>query len=178
MTLRRRDRQQLERWLTAEVADLPGAEDELRALFAALPELAPPAGFGERVLARAGLPRRRVAWPMWLWRCAAAVTFTLAALLVAVASQLAAGTRKLVDLPSPVGLVLEAVHGGARLVVEGVAAWAEVSRWMELWRSMVSTPQVLAGWSLMLLVGTLALVLLVKTIERERSWCHVESLAS
>src|SRR4028118_2063289 len=49
-------RELLNRWLTAEhEGQDDAAEAELFALFEALPPLAPPAGFADRVLARAGL---------------------------------------------------------------------------------------------------------------------------
>src|SRR5262249_17836119 len=49
----------LDRWLTAENAELDGRADEaeaaLMALFATLPPLVPPAGFADRVMLRAGM---------------------------------------------------------------------------------------------------------------------------
>src|SRR5687768_8054160 len=103
----------LTRWLAAESEDRPDeAEEALFELFAALPPLAPPAGFADRVLARAAVAvparaRRSARWTRWavalgLLATALSLVFvpgTLAALagLWSFAELFEAGIRSVVD---------------------------------------------------------------------------------
>lgn len=189
--MRPTDDEILSRWLTAEQSgDDEGAEAELLALFQALPPLAPPAGFADRVLARAGregvlgnaapapLPARRNPFASHWLQAAVALC------LLVTGAALPWLTEMLRSLAGPVRLV----WGPGDLVRLGIGALNAVTRGLvaafDLWtwflgigRTLTEplmTPVVAVGLFACLLVSLVAFRLLRDLITRDRSWTHVD----
>lgn len=164
----------LNRWLAAERDDRPDeAEAALFELFEALPRLAPPAGFADRVLARAGFRPARVFESLWVRAvialCLLATGVSLLWLPTAVKAL--AGTW---SLGNPIEL-------GARLLVDWSLWLVTVLRlwdWLftlgEALAKPLVTPEVAAVLAGCLLVATLAFRLLRDLMTNERSWTYVD----
>ncbi|HEY7215479.1 MAG TPA: hypothetical protein VIC28_12665 [Thermoanaerobaculia bacterium] len=166
----------LDRWLAAELDARPEAADSaLRELFEALPLIAPPAGFADRVLVRAGLPAARR--DLFASR---AVRLVLAACLVAGglgALWLPPTLRALAGLWSLSGFVRAGVEG-----LISVTQWlASALRLGELLVTVGRTltepltlPQVTAVLVICLLASSLGLRFLRDQITGERNWTYVD----
>jgi hypothetical protein len=168
---------ELERWLAAEAADAPRAEEALDAspqadealvaLFAAVPRPSPRPGFADRVLARAlpaavpGVRRRALAW-------------LLAAL---------AGATALVLVPWLLGPVTAALSGGTGVtgfLADGVARASQLlaglllalDKLFELARGFAAdsarNPALAGGVLVALGLAASALLALQRTLSRER----------
>ena len=166
----------LDRWLAAERGDRPEeAEAALFELFAALPLIAPPAGFADRVLARAGVQaaRRDLFASRWV-RLVLALCLTatgLGALWLPPTLRVLAGLWSLSDL----------VQGG-------VQALSEAAQWLgsalRLWDLLLTLgraltqpltmPQVTAVLVVCLLASSLAFRFLRDQISGERNWTYVD----
>ena len=122
----------LDRWLAAESGDRPEeAEAALFELFEALPLIAPPAGFADRVLARAGLQAAR-----------GGLFASRAARLVLAACLVATGLGVL-WLP-PILRVLARLWSFGDLVRGGVQALVDATQWLA---------SVLRLWDMLLTFG-------------------------
>jgi hypothetical protein len=168
----------LDRWLAAERYDRPEeAEAALLELFESLPLVAPPAGFADRVLARAGIQSARRDVFAW-WGARLAVALCLVALGL--------GTLWL----PPVLRVLAGFWSFGGLVQVGVQALVDASQWLAtalrvgdllltiggaLTRPL-TTPQVTAGLVACLLMSSLAFRFLRDQITGERNWTHVDPI--
>lgn len=174
----------LERWLAAEAAGrLDAADAALAGLFAALPSLAPPAGFADRVMLAAGLatlPQRALPALPALPR---AVRWTLRGLLAAAVALVALGVPALPALLAPAwarfslpGLLDAAIAGlvaGSRWLAATLSFWdglAHVGGWVA---QVAAAPQVAAVLLGGLVVAAAALRWLADLIAHERSWSHV-----
>src|SRR5215210_4565932 len=169
----------LDRWLTAERYDRPDEADAaLLELFESLPLIAPPAGFADRVLVRAGIQSaaRRDLFAGWGARLAVALC------LVAV------GLGAL-WLP-PVLQVLAGFWSFGGLVQAGVRTLIDASQWLAaalrvgdlvltIGRALtrpLTMPQVTAGLVVCLLLSSLAFRFLRDQITGERNWTHVDPI--
>ncbi len=168
----------LDRWLAAERHDqAEEAEAALFELFEALPEFAPPAGFADRVLVRAGLQTAAARADLFAWR---PLRIVLALCLVATglgAPWLPSVLSALAGFWSFSGLV----RGAVWATTEAVHGLASVLR---LWDLMVpigrafaqplSAPPVLAILVGALLVSSLAFRFLRDQLTGERNWTYVD----
>jgi len=155
------------------------AEEALFALFAALPELAPPAGFAERTLARAGvgaletMAARSRRWAPWqrglLLAALAGVAWS--------ASWVPAVLKALGHLVSPVGLI-NAANGAATAMILGLSEVLELGQRILVLGLVVSHPfkTPTAAWVGAACLGAswLAFRSLRDLLSRQRSWAHVE----
>ena len=175
----------LHRWLTAEQEDRDDdAETALLALFEALPPLAPPAGFADRVLARAGLAapvpvRRNLFVPVWL---RAFVTLALLGTGLAL-PWLSEILRSLASLGrflwSP-GDLVRLGTGALIAISQGLVAALALWDWLlGLGRALAApfaTPAMALVMIGCLLVSLVAFHFLRNLITRDRSWIHVEPI--
>ncbi|HYX25972.1 MAG TPA: hypothetical protein VFC23_17590 [Thermoanaerobaculia bacterium] len=174
----------LNRWLAAErdasleagdAADV--ADAALREVFAALPQLAPAAGFADRVLARAGLqPATRDVFASRALRLAlvlSLIAVSFGALWVPPAVRVLA---RLWTLSDAVQLGVRALAEGSR----GLATALRVGEWLfALGRALsvpLMTPQVMAALTAGLLVSGLAFRFLRDQLTGERSLSYVDPL--
>jgi hypothetical protein len=166
----------LDRWLAAERDDRSDEADAaLREMFEALPRLAPPAGFANRVLARTGLQTAaaRSVFASRLLRLALVLSLIatgLGGIWLPPTLRALVGLWSLGDL---VELGIRAVAAGSR----GLATVLGVCDWVfSLGRTVAGplmTPQVMTVLTLCLLVSGLAFRFLRDQISGERSWNHV-----
>jgi hypothetical protein len=166
----------LERWLAAEREDRSdAAEAALLELFESLPLMAPPAGFADRVLARAGLAGARQ--DLFAWR---PLRVVLALCLLATgigALWLPPVLRFLAGLWSVGGVV----RGGLRVVTDA-AGWLATA--IRLWDFLLTVvhalalplaePRVAAVLVGCLLASALAFRFLRDQISGERNWTYVD----
>lgn len=171
----------LTRWLAAESEDRPdadaAAEEALFELMAALPTLAPPAGFADRVLARAAVAaparvRRSAFWTRWavglgLLATALSLVFvpgTLAAVagLWSFAELFEAGVRSLVDVSL---WLTSALQIGQTVFAVGEALSLSLAR-----------PGMAALVVVCLLISAAALRFLRDLVARDRSWAYVDPI--
>jgi len=173
----------LDRWLAAERHDqAEAAEAALFELFEALPEfamVAPPAGFADRVLVRAGLRTVAARADLFAWR---PLRIVLALCLVATglgALWLPPVLSALAGFWSFSGLV----RGAVWATTEAVHGLASILR---LWELMVpigrafaqplSAPPVMAILVGALLVSSLAFRFLRDQLTGERNWTYVDPI--
>jgi hypothetical protein len=168
----------LDRWLAAERHDqAEAAEAALFELFEALPQVAPPAGFADRVLVRAGLRTAAARADLFAWR---PLRIVLALCLVATglgAPWLPPVLSALAGFWSFSGLVRGAVWATTG-AVHGLASL------LRLWDLMVpigrafaqplSAPPVLAILVGALLASSLAFRFLRDQLTGERNWTYVD----
>lgn len=167
----------VDRWLAAERHDGDDQADAaLLELFEALPLIAPPAGFADRVLLRAGIPAKRD-------------LFASRGARLAVALGLVALGFGGLWLP-PVLRVLAALWSFGGLVQGGVQALAGAAQWLatalRAWDLLLTigraltqpltTPQVTAGLVACLLISSFAFRFLRDQITGERSWTYVDPI--
>lgn len=183
--MRPSDDEILHRWLAAEEDGRDGdAEAALFALFEALPPLAPPAGFADRVLARAGLApipapvpvRRNLFASLWL---RALVTLSLLATGLALPwlSGVLRSVAGAVSFPSLVDLVRLGIGALIALSQGLVAALAFWDWLLGIGRALAApfaTPAMALVMIGCLLVSLVAFHFLRNLITRDRSWIHVE----
>jgi hypothetical protein len=166
----------LDRWLAAERSDRPeAAETALFALFEALPLVAPPAGFADRVLVRAGIKAaRRDLFASRVARLVLAlclVATSLGALWLPPTLRVLAGLWSFGDL----------VQGGVQTLI-GATQWlASVLRLWDLLLSIgraltqpLTLPQVTAALVVCLLASSLGFRFLRDQITGERNWTYVD----
>lgn len=166
----------LDRWLRAELEDHPEADSALFELFEALPLIAPPAGFADRVLARAGFQ----AAPQRDWFASWTARLVVALGLVSVAFGalwLPPVLRLLAGLWSFGGMV----QGGVRALTVATDGLVSALRVWDVVRSIggaltgaLTAPQVMAGLLACVLVSSLAFRFLRDQITGERSWTYVD----
>lgn len=167
-------------WLRHENEDRDWqAEESLRGVFAHLPEEPLPAGFAERILARAGLAP--IAAPAQPW----AAVWTLRATL---SLSLALGALFLMLLPGYLPSLLGIVHPGrvAEIGVTALVGFIErLSFGLVFWRilsdvgavlaSAVSSPAFMAAAALSIVLSVSAFRLLHGLVVSERSSYYVGS---
>lgn len=163
----------LERTGGAEELD-ETSEEALFALFEALPELAPPAGFADRTLARVGVARAASrTWAPWQRGLLLAALTGIAWL----AAWVPAVLRAVGSLVSPVGLI-NAANGMATSIVFGVSELLELGQKTLILGLVVSHPlrTPTAAWVAAGCLGLswLAFRSLRELLSRQRSWAHVE----
>lgn len=169
----------LDRWLKAERDDRSEAADEaLFELFEALPLIAPPAGFANRVLLRAGLqaPARRSVFASLGARLAVAlclVALSLGALWLPPVLQYLAGFFSFGGL----------VQGGVQALTLATEWLASVLRVWDVLGSILGAlvqvltiPEVMAGLLVCLIVSSLAFRFLRDQITGERNWTYVDRI--
>lgn len=176
--MRSPDHDALTRWLAAERDDRSDeAEAALLELFEALPALAPPAGFADRVMERAGLHgavRQGLFAQRWTRLVLAGCLLAMALSVLWLPQTLLAlfGTWSFGDL----------VDAGVR-VLAGAGVWLAAAvrlggRLYSLGEALsrpLATPQVAAVVGGCLLVSTFAFRSLRDLIQ-ERSWTHVDPI--
>lgn len=181
------DPETLRRWLAAEARACDaerGAEEAEKALlrlFRALPSPVPPAGFAERVLARAGVTgaaagvlARPPVGRIWRWAVAACVALVgLSSLLwLPVAAELLGQVRWW----APVELAGDAVRVLTNGIHRGVVVWEFLARISAAVGHAATRPPVAASLAGAVLVAVLAFRLLLElttaTPARDRSWTH------
>lgn len=190
--MRPTDQEILNRWLAAEHEGLDdAAEAELFALFEALPPLAPPAGFADRVLARAGLASIPAPVPAPMATPARWNPFAARWLQVAMALSLlitGASLPWLTGMLRSLGGAVSLLWGPGDLVRLGTGALNTVSQgliaalafwdwFLEIGRTLaepLATPVFAAGTMACLLVSLVAFHFLRDLITRDRSWTHVD----
>lgn len=191
--MRPNDDEILSRWLAAEQSgDDEAAEAELLALFQALPPLAPPAGFADRVLVRAGWaerPEARAVAPRPVverWNPFASRWLQGAVALCLLVTGL--GLPWLTEMLRSAASVTSTFWGPADLVRLGTGALGAVTRglvaalalwdwFLEIGRTLtepLATPVIAAGLIACLLVSLVAFHFLRDLITRDRSWTHVD----
>lgn len=170
----------LDRWLAAERDGRDGeAEAALLELFEALPAVgftAPPAGFADRVLVRAGL-QTAVPADLFAWR----------PLRIVLGLALAATGFGVLWLPPLLHFLIGqwsvggAVQGGIRVVTDAGQWLAVALRIWDFWVTIVhalaqplAVPQVMAVLVLSLLASSLAFRFLRDQITGERNWTYVD----
>jgi hypothetical protein len=170
----------LDRWLAAERNDqAEEAEAALFALFEALPQAAPPAGFADRVLVRAGLQRAAARADLFAWR----------PLRIVLALCLVASGLGVLWLPPVLGALagLWSFNGlmrsGAWVMAEAARGLASVLRLWDLLLPIgralaqpLSVPPVLAILVGALLASSLAFRFLRDQLTGERNWNHVDPI--
>jgi hypothetical protein len=174
--MRRSHHKALDRWLAAEREDHPeAAEAALFELFEALPLIAPPAGFADRVLVRAGL------------RAAKRDLFASRGMRVVLALCLIATALGALWLP-PTLRLLAGVWSFGGMVRGGIQALIEGTQWLgsafRVWDLLYTIgralteplmlPQVTAVLLACLLASSLALRFLRDQISGERNWTYVD----
>lgn len=183
--MRPSDEEILSRWLAAEEDGRDdAAETALAALFEALPPLAPPAGFADRVLARAGLaaplPERRSLFAVrWLQALAMLPLLIIGLSLPWLPEILRSLASFAGTLWSPGDLVrlgtrtLIAVSQG---LASALALWDWLFRIGRLLAAPFATPAIALVMIGCLLVSLVAFHFLRSLIARHRSWTHVETI--
>lgn len=176
----------LRRWLAAEARardeeqGAEKAEEALLQLFRSVPRPAPPAGFAERVLARAGVTvaaadtaLSRPAGRIWGWAVAVCVA------LVGVSSlfwlPVAWELLREVGWWAPVELAGESVRALGDALRRGFVFWELLSRMSVALGRAVARPSVAMSLAGAVLVAVLAfrwLLDLTTASARERSWSH------
>jgi hypothetical protein len=168
----------LDRWLAAERHDqAEEAEAALFELFEALPQAAPPAGFADRVLVRAGLRTAAARADLFAWR---PLRIVLALCLVATglgALWLPPVLAALAGFWSFSALV----RGAVWATTEAVQGLASVLRFWDLMAPIgrafaqpLSAPPVLAILVGALLASSLAFRFLRDQLTGERNWTYVD----
>ncbi|MEA2599046.1 MAG: hypothetical protein QOF89_38 [Acidobacteriota bacterium] len=172
----------LDRWLAAERDDRSDSADiadaALRELFEALPLLAPPAGFADRVLARTGLQTAatRSVFASRVLRLALVLSLiatALGAIWLPPTLRALAGLWSLGDV---VELGIWAVAAGSRGLATVLSVWDWVFSLGRTVAGPLMTPQVTGALTLCLLVSGLAFRFLRDQISGERSWNHVHPI--
>lgn len=169
----------MNRWLAAERYDGDDQADAaLLELFESLPLIAPPAGFADRVILRAGIPAN-----------AKRDLFASRGARLAVAGCLVALSLGVLWLP-PVLRLLAGFWSFGGLVQGGVRALADAAQWLatafRVWDLLLTIsraltqplmmPQVTAGLVVCLLISSLAFRFLRDQITGERNWTHVDPI--
>lgn len=181
--MRPSDDEILRRWLAAEQDGRDGdAETALLALFEALPPLAPPAGFADRVLARVGLAapvpvRRNLFVPVWV-----RALVTLALLGTGLALPWLSGVlRSLASVGSALWSPGDLVRLGTGALIalsQGLVAALAFWDWLlgigRAFAAPLATPAMTLFMIGCLLVSLVAFHFLRNLITRDRSWIHVE----
>ena len=184
--MRPSDDEILDRWLAAERDGRDeDAETALFALFEALPPLAPPAGFADRVLARAGLAPRQAPVPA-RWNLFASPWFRALVTLSLLATGLALPwlseiLRSLASLTSLLwgpGDVVRLGTGALIAASQGLVAALALWDWLlgigQALAAPFATPAMALVMIVCLLVSLVAFHFLRNLISRDRSWIHVE----
>ena len=166
----------LDRWLAAERGERPQeAEAALFELFEALPLIAPPAGFADRVLARAGI------------QAAKRDLFASRGVRLVLALCLAATGLGTLWLPTTLW-ILAKLWSLSDLVQVGVEALIEAAQWLASalrhWELLLTIgraltqpltmPQVTAVLMACLVASSLAFRFLRDQISSERNWTYVD----
>lgn len=172
----------LHRWLAAE---RDGREDDaetaLSALFEALPPLAPPAGFADRVLFRAALapvPVRRYLITSSWFRALVAFSLLATGLALPWLSEILRSLASLTSLFWSPGDVVRLGTGALIAVSQGLVAALALWDWfLGIGRALAvpfATPAMALIAIVCLLVSLVAFHFLRNLIARDRSWNHVE----
>jgi hypothetical protein len=166
----------LDRWLAAERGDRPEEADAaLAELFEALPPIAPPAGFADRVLARAGI--QAVSGDLFASR---GVRLVLTACLVATGLGtlwLPPTLRALAGLWSLSDLVqggVQALIGGTQWLASALRLWDLLLTIGRALTQPLTLPQVTAILMVCLVTSSLAFRFLRDQISGERNWTYVD----
>lgn len=170
----------LDRWLQAERDDHPdadtAADEALFELFEALPLIAPPAGFADRVLLRAGL--QTAVKPSFFASRAARLVVALCVVALSLgALWLPPVLGYLAGLWSFGGVVRGGVHA---LTLASECLGSAIRVWDVLWSiasaltEVLTMPQVTVGLLVCLIVSSLAFRFLRDQISGERNWTYVD----
>ena len=168
----------LNRWLAAERDDRPeAAEAALFELFEALPLVAPPAGFADRVLARAGFLAAPASLFERRWARVAIALCLLATGLFLL--WLPVTLKALADtwswsLGSPVELAVRLLVDWSLWVATVLRLWDWFFTLGEALAKPLATPEVAAVLAGCLVVASLAFRLLRDLMTNERSWTYVD----
>lgn len=181
--MRPADDEILRRWLAAEEDGRDGdAETALAALFEALPPLAPPAGFADRVLARAGLavpvPERRSLFALRWVRALAMLPLLVIGLALPWLPEILRSLASIAGVLWSPGDLFRLGTGALIAVSQGLvsalALWDWLLRIGRLVAEPFATPAIALVMAVCLLVSLVAFHFLRNLITRDRSWSHVE----
>jgi hypothetical protein len=184
--MRPSDDEILHRWLAAEEDGRDSdAETALFALFGALPPLAPPAGFADRVLARAGLApipalvpvRRNLFASLWL-RALVALSLLITGLALPWLSEILRSAAGVASVSWSLADLVRLGTGALIALSHGLAAALAVWDWLLGIGRALAAPFATPAMALVmigcLLVSLVAFHFLRNLISRDRSWIHVE----
>jgi hypothetical protein len=183
--MRRSDEEILNRWLAAEEDGQEElAEEALSALFQALPPLAPPSGFADRVLVRAGLtapvPQRQGVFAARWLRIAAMLPLLVVGLTLPWLSEVLRSLASLAGaLWSPGDLVrlgTGSLVALSQALVAALALWDWLLGIGRMLAAPFATPAVALIMIGCLLVSLVAFHFLRNLMTRDRSWAYVESI--
>ena len=173
----------LDRWLKAERDDQPETAGEaLFELFEALPLIAPPAGFADRVLARAGLQaaaKRDLFASLGARLVVALCLVSLGLGALWLPPVLKPVLRYLADLWSFGGLVQKGVHAftlATEWLASALRVWDVLRSIAEALIQVLTMPEVMAGLLVCLIVSSLAFRFLRDQITGERNWTYVDRI--
>lgn len=176
----------LHRWLTAEQEDRDDdAETALFALFEALPSLAPPAGFADRVLTRAGLasipapvPVRRTLFASPWFRALVTLSLLVTGLALPWLSEILQALASVGRILWSPGDLFRLGTGALIAISQSVVAALALWDWLlGIGRALAApfaTPAMALVMIACLLVSLVAFHFLRNLITRDRSWIHVE----
>jgi hypothetical protein len=186
--MRPSDDEILHRWLAAERDDRDEeADTALLALFEALPPLAPPAGFADRVLARVTLAPRPVPVPVrrslfaspWL-RGLVTLSLLVTGLALPWLSEILRSLASLASTWWSPGDVVRLGTGALLAISQGLAAALALWEWLlGIGRALAvpfATPAMAWISVVCVLVSLVAFHFLRNLITRDRSWIHVEPI--
>jgi len=167
---------EIRRWLAAETRDGKAGDPESRSaevalfqLFQALPAPTPPDGFGDRVLARAGLlPAPAFGWLKWAVTVCVLVAGASCFLWLPVAVELLGK----VSWWAPVDLASHAIRALGDGLRRGFAFWELLSRIGGAVGEAASQPKIVATLAAAAAIAVLAFRALLDLTSRERSWTH------
>lgn len=171
------------RWLRLE-AETPGgagenrkAERALNRVFARLPEIPVPAGFAERVLARAGL--QAAGSPAWSPSLTVRLVLGASLALGAASMLLLPGTLiwlgRLMEAFQPMEMATGALVAVSRRFGEGLAVWKVLAGVGQTAAAALSSPRVLLTLAASTLLSVAAFRLLLELMVGDRSSYHVTS---
>jgi hypothetical protein len=182
--MRPSDDEILDRWLAAERDGRDGdAEAALTALFEALPALAPPAGFADRVLARAGLAPVPARWNLFAspwFRALVTLSLLVTGLALPWLSEILRSLASLTSLLWGPGDVVRLGTGALIAASQGLVAALALWDWLLGIGRALAAPFATPAMALVmigcLLVSLVAFHFLRNLITRDRSWIHVEPI--
>ncbi len=186
--MRPSDDEILHRWLAAERDGRDGdAEAALSALFEALPPLAPPAGFADRVLVRAALapipapvPVRRYVLASPWFRALVSLSLLATGLALPWLSEILRSLASLTSLLWSPGDVVRLGTGALIAISQSLVAALALWDWLLGIGRALAAPFATPAMALIavacLLVSLVAFHFLRNLITRDRSWIHVEHI--
>jgi hypothetical protein len=163
----------LRRWLAAERrGGAAASERALAELLAWLPEARPRPGFGDRVMAAAGLPPTYsavAAPPIWLGRALVAVCLLLTAVAVAYLPALAMLVARQLTLADVLSAMAQSLTAAIDYLAAAMAIGKTFAALYEAMLRVVTAPPLALAWLSTLVFSTLTLRWLARLLSPQRS---------